>query len=85
MFCYTQTMSRAKTTQVICHKDPQRLLEIEEEVHIYRGLRTKIEGDRLTIYLIDSEKYWRQRARQDKKKKSTKYEDYDDDYSNENK
>lgn len=68
-------MARQPTTQVICHTDQDRLLEIQEEVHEYRGLRTKLEPGRLTIYLIDSDKYWRKR--QPRKKKS-KYDDYDE-------
>lgn len=74
VFCYTQGMAKQKTTQVITHKDPKRLLEIQQEVHEYRGLRTKIEDGALTIFLIDSKKYWD--ARKPKKKKS-KYDDYD--------
>lgn len=75
LVCYTAFMGKQKTTQVICSTDQQRLEDIQEEVHEYRGLRTKLEPGRLTIYLIDSDKYWR--ARQPKKKKS-KYENYDD-------
>lgn len=68
-------MSRAKTTQVITHRDQKWLEDLEEEIHEYRGLRTKLEPGQLTIYLIDSKKYWD--ARKPKKKKS-KYEDYDE-------
>jgi hypothetical protein len=73
--CYTDTMSRAKTTQIITHKDPAKLLEIQQEVHEYRGLKTKLEDGHLVVYLMDSKKYWD--ARKPKKKKS-KYDDYDE-------
>lgn len=73
-------MSNQPTTQTFNSNDQQRLIDIQEEVHEYRGLRTKLEPGRLTVYLIDSDKYWRKREKQNRKKKS-KY-DYDDEYDN---
>lgn len=74
-------MARQPTTQVI-RGDEEYLIALEEEVHEYRGLRTKRENGSLTIYLIDSEKYWRKQERQNRKKKS-KYDYDDDDYNSE--
>ena len=68
-------MSRQKTTQVISSTDEEFLKRIQEEAEDYRGLRTARYPGQLVIYLIDSDKYWKQQNK--RKKKRDQYDDYD--------
>lgn len=67
-------MSKQPTKQHV-HSTDQRWLEgLRDDVEKYRGLRTTLYPGQLTIHLIDSDKYWKKRAK--KKKKDEQYGDY---------
>ena len=68
-------MSRQPTTQVIASTDQRWLEQMQQEAAEYRGLRSTLYPGQLVIHLMDSDKYWKKRAK--KKRKKT---EYDDDY-----
>jgi hypothetical protein len=71
-------VSRQKTTQVVSSRDNEFLKDLEEEVQTYRGLRTKRVPGQLTIFLMDSDKYWRKQNKHKRKRKDEQYGDYAD-------
>ena len=71
-------MSRQPTTQVVNSTDQQFLIDLQQEVTQYRGLKSNLYHGQLVIHLMDSDKHWRKR---NKKKKKPEYDDdYDGNY-----